>query len=200
MTNNQLTYQRNLETERANRAAEAHNVRSLAEVVRHNQASEGISWNSLAENIRHNKSSENISLRNLLLGYDQLAETHRYNSELMRHNRFGEGISLRQLSESIRHNQASEFNGADRLHLLLNPSWSRQAYDAYADVFNWNTGYDDKVFSTDSPAYENRMQEWQNYLDFIRSIIPTHQGSSGQYHNGSGSNWSWPHNGGGGDW
>lgn len=185
MTNNQLTYQRNLETERANRAAEEHNRRSLAESVRHNQASEGISWNSLAESIRHNKSSEHISLRNLMLGYDQLSETRR-------HNQAGENISLKQLAESQRHNYASEFNGADWLHLLLNPDWAHRSAEAFEGLIGdngfWKPFTSDEMWAADQQVFNELSQGWENYLDFIdRLHSTTHPGSSGREHGG----WSW---------
>lgn len=77
MTANQINYWKNVETERANRALEDHNARSLRETGRHNLVSENQNWANLAELGRHNRSVEAETGRHNLI-----SEGHDYMSSL----------------------------------------------------------------------------------------------------------------------
>nr|AVD54045.1 ORF1 [Macaque picobirnavirus 12] len=90
MTNNQIQYQRNLETERTNRANELLRRRELSENARHNYQTEGLGRSQLAETIRNNTNMANISWYNA-------AENARSNKareqEMARHNTATENIT-----------------------------------------------------------------------------------------------------------
>lgn len=90
MTNNQIQYQRNLETERANRAMEGLRRRELSETNRHNFQTESLGRSQLAETIRNNTNMANISWYNA-------AENARSNKareqEMTRHNTATENIT-----------------------------------------------------------------------------------------------------------
>lgn len=109
MTNNQLTYQKNLETERSNRAQEELGRNQLAETVRSNMARE-------TETSLHNRITERETERanraNEEHQKNSLAESIRHNqvteTETARHNQVTEQQTYVQLAESERHNRASE--------------------------------------------------------------------------------------------
>lgn len=90
MTNNQIQYQRNLETERTNRANEVLRRRELSETNRHNFQTEGLGRSQLAETIRNNTNMARI-------GWYNAAENARSNKareqELSRHNMATENIT-----------------------------------------------------------------------------------------------------------
>lgn len=90
MTNNQIQYQRNLETERTNRANESLRRRELSEANRHNYQTEGLGRSQLAETIRNNTNMANI-------GWYNAAENARSNKarelEMTRHNTATENIT-----------------------------------------------------------------------------------------------------------
>lgn len=90
MTNNQIQYQRNLETERTNRANEILRWREASETSRHNFQTESLGRSQLAETIRNNTNMANI-------GWYNAAENARSNKareqEMSRHNMATENIT-----------------------------------------------------------------------------------------------------------
>lgn len=101
MTNNQINYQRNLETARHNLVAESQGWAQIQEVNRHNLVAEAQGWSSITETARHNRESEALGWGNLRLGYNQL-------NEQIRHNKAGEALGWANYGESVRHNKATE--------------------------------------------------------------------------------------------
>lgn len=97
MTANQIAYQRNLETERANRATEQLRGSELEETIRSNRERELTNWYHEREAARHNRASEG-------LGWAQLAESSR-------HNRASESLTAADIGERARHNQVVESQG-----------------------------------------------------------------------------------------
>lgn len=102
MTNNQIQYQRNLETERSNRAQERnqryatrvqerHFTTADLETARSNLARE-------SETNRHNLATESVSSRQI--------------AELERHNVAEEGLKGSSLAETLRHNMQVESQAA----------------------------------------------------------------------------------------
>lgn len=90
MTNNQLTYQRNLETKRNNLELERQGRESLAyrgkeldETIRSHLANENITQSHYermdAETNRHNLASENLGWAQVAVAQGQLAESQRHN-------------------------------------------------------------------------------------------------------------------------
>lgn len=112
MTDIQVRYWANRETQRHNVATEKQAANELDETVRHNVRSEDINQQQVSENVRHNKVNEG---QNLL----SLKETKRHNlvgenqgqqniNEAVRHNKRTERTEIGKLKEGVRHNKAGE--------------------------------------------------------------------------------------------
>lgn len=112
MTDIQVRYWTNKESQRHNIATENQAANELNETVRHNLSSENINQQQVSENVRHNKVNEG---QNLL----SLQETKRHNlvgesqgqqniNEAVRHNKRTERTEIRKLKENTRHNKAGE--------------------------------------------------------------------------------------------
>lgn len=122
MTRNQLEYLKILESQRANKAREAEDVRShqaqeafnlssLSEIQRNNLERERQGRSQLAETARANQARE-------ALNFQQHLETVRSNTarenETQRHNLESERISFSQLAETSRANRAQESIARER--------------------------------------------------------------------------------------
>lgn len=124
MTQNQLLYMQNLETNRANVVREAEtkrdNIARLNEQIRSNQAQE--------------------------------AEKHRYNTlyinELVRSNQMREHISLFQAQESARHNRVSEALESARNTLTAH----RNQNDFYLGLTNASLTYEQQLYQRELAA------------------------------------------------
>lgn len=81
MTWNQINYQRNVETERSNRAGEEQKKAELAETVRHNQKSEDTEWFKAQSTDQHYQRSDAVAARNAQTQQSALAESIRHNTE-----------------------------------------------------------------------------------------------------------------------
>lgn len=191
MTNNQLTYQRNLETERANKAQEEHNRQYLAEINRHNLMGEDISWSNLHELNRHNLVNESQ-------GWSSITETQRHNrageqlgwgnlNETIRHNKRNEGVTLFDFFERGRHNRAterfslkdlSERNRHNRMSEIVSAADTPWAYAFMPEAFEGSTM--SKYYQQlDRDIYEATKLEngdsWLDYIDpgaqFFRSLL-----------------------------
>lgn len=112
MTDIQVRYWANRETQRHNVATENQAAQELTESQRHNMAAENINQQQVSENVRHNKVGEaqnqrsiNETIRHNIVGESQ----NRLNlKENKRHNKAGEKLTARNIREASRHNKASE--------------------------------------------------------------------------------------------
>lgn len=112
MTEIQVKYWANKESQRHNFATENQAAQELTESHRHNVTTEGINQQQVSENVRHNKVGEAQNERSL-------NETKRHNivgesqnlrniKETKRHNIAGEKLTARNIKEAVRHNKAGE--------------------------------------------------------------------------------------------
>lgn len=105
MTNNQIQYQRNLETERANRAQEALGRDTMLEAARHNKVSEN-------ETGRHNRATEVETSRHNVKD-ENLRSAQ--NATLNAHYNRADDIAASGLAETIKNNATLRQQGATKL-------------------------------------------------------------------------------------
>lgn len=112
MTEIQVKYWANQETQRHNEATEKQAAQELTETGRHNLATESTASRQVSENVRHNKVSEGQNLMSI-------KETSRHNlvtesqgqqniNETVRHNKKSEQLTSKTIKETTRHNKATE--------------------------------------------------------------------------------------------
>lgn len=149
MTGNQLQYQRNVETERHNRATEDEQKRSnLAnekETYRHNYATEVLGTRTLSETKRHNLATESNQLNSLL--------------ETTRHNKVMEQNDAVKATAALVSSNASLMNAqANTLRTLTDVKYA----DVYAGAADKQASANYMKAETDYKRYELE-QELQPY-------------------------------------
>lgn len=111
MTRNQIEYQRNLETQRTNRAIEGLRGAELAETIQHNRKTE-------SELGRHNLASETLD--------------HFKATSLDAHYKRMDDAQLQQIAETIAHNKVNELNDEARIRFDANYGFSKLRNDIYS--------------------------------------------------------------------